>query len=294
MKRISVLMVGLTSQIILAANPPSMSVPWSLLINAQEPVQQFVTSDNATPIGAATDTTPLGRAGYGPPASSLVPEEAPNNVVLPAPPSSTALGSVNEQPSETPLATGLDIPSFIQCKRITMGMCHRSKDLPEFQDCFKRVKIPACKQFFAFAKMVGMAPGDDIDLVKHYQKGELDLIHLIRFGANYPGVYYTLGKNGNFVDMIFGPQTQKWDIRKDMRYPEIAKKFPDVALFSIVDKLPEVQETPDGTGLRLILCFQLLNGCQACELAGYAYVAYDFSDEGLLQDTTILSLEPMQ
>lgn len=271
------------------------------LLNAQEPTQQFVTSDETSAAPSAAET-PAGTASSGapviPPAPVLVPglppAPAPSNAVIPAPSSTTAIGlNAIEQPSENPFVGGIDtIPAFLSCKQTVISMCQRTKNVVEFQDCSKRLKIAACKQFFAFEKITGMAPKDDIDLVKYYKDGGLDLIHMVRFGANYPGVYYAIGTSGDFVDLIFGPQTQKLDIRKDPHYPEIALKFPNVELFSIVDKLPQVDSNPNGTGIRLIFRFQLLNGCHACERAGYANVAYDFSDTGVLQAASILSLEP--
>ena len=205
----------------------------------------------------------------------------------------TALGlniAQNDASPENSLAGGIDITAFMQCKTLMVGLCHSAEDLQISQTCFSKIQTPSCKQFSAFAKTTNMTGRDDIDFINHYASGHLDLIHLIRGGANYPGIYYTVGENGHVDDLIFGQQNQALDIRKSPDYAQIAEKFPKVELFSIVDQLPEIQQSPDGSGLRLILRFQLLNGCHACERAGYANVAYDFSNMGILTSTSILSM----
>lgn len=306
MRKINALFViALISQTIWAADQSS-ALTDLMALNTQEPVQQFVTSDSAAPASnvaaaAAAAAAPAQQAlppAVIPPAPVLTPQlptppATPTPGVMPAPSSTAPLGlNAAEQAPENPFIGGLDIRTFLSCQQTTLAVCQRTKDLAEFQDCSKRVKAPACKQFLEFAKMTGMAPKDNVDLIKNYKNGGLDLVHLVRFGANYPGVYYAIGTNGDVVDLIFGPQTQQWDIRKDPRYPEIAAKFPNVQLFSVVDKLPQSEVGPDGTGLRLIFRFQLYNGCHACERAGYANIAYDFSDTGVLQGSSVVSLEP--
>jgi len=230
---------------------------------------------------------------------------APTDTNVPTPPtllpasitqpttSAIAIGlyAPKEEVAANPFADGLDITHFMECKQTSQNLCGNAKDPSEFATCLKRNQTPICNQFVAFATRVGMSSKDDVDLIKHYQP--LDLLHLVRFGANYPGVYYTIGMNGDIVDLIFGPQMAGLDIRKDPHYAEIATRYPRVALFSIVDKLPKVFTLPEHPGIEVILRFQLLNGCHTCEQAGYAYVAYDFSKVGALQSVTIQSMEPV-
>ena len=45
-----------------------------------------------------------------------------------------------------------------------------------------------------------------------------------------------------------------------------------------------------GGGQRFIFSFVLLNGCHACEVAGYARVAFDFSPAGKFLGTKLLRL----
>lgn len=78
------------------------------------------------------------------------------------------------------------------------------------------------------------------------------------------------------------------DIRKDPLYPAIARKFPRVELWGHAD-FKALQALPGG-GQRFIFSFVLLNGCHACEVAGYAQVAFDFSAAGRFLGTKLLRL----
>lgn len=78
------------------------------------------------------------------------------------------------------------------------------------------------------------------------------------------------------------------DIRKDALYPTIARKFPRVELWGHAD-FEAVRALPGG-GQRFIFSFVLLNGCHACEVAGYAQVAFDFSAAGRFLGTKLLAL----
>lgn len=263
----------------------------------------------------ATNSSPINTANQIPPSTEeanalLMPndDEAQQQVAQVATPTpiqanantntaaALGLGAINQaqQTPDNPLAGGIDINRFAQCKQVIFNLCRSARDLKQFQTCLSKQQAPNCKQFIAFATKTDMYLRDNVDYIKHYDEGKLDLIHLTRFGANYPGVYYTVGINGDFTDLIFGQQNQALDIRKEVHYPQIAARYPKVQLFSIVDKLPEAQARKDAPGLRLILRFLLLNGCHACERAGYADVAYDFSDSGVLQATTIFSMVPEQ
>ncbi len=283
------LWIALVSPALWAADQQPMP-----LLETQQPAQQFVTADpTEEPQTVKSDPTTDDSVAQNPPAPEAPPALVPTQPS--ATPSGTAIAlGLNAQKKETTenlLAGGLDIPSFIQCKQTYTNLCRTTKDPSQLEACINKMPQSDCQSFVAFAKTTSMSPRDNVDLIKHYK--QLDLIHLVRFGANYPGVYYALGSNGALVDLIFGPQTQGLDISKDPHYPQIAERYPKVMLFSIVDKLPKVETTEDGKGLQVILRFQLLNGCHACEQAGFAEVAYTFSEVGALQSTTIQSMEPL-
>jgi hypothetical protein len=297
MKKLFLLCLALIHQTIWAANPPTLGTAPSSLLETQQPIQQFVTADPTEPPQTVTadkpasyDATTGAPAFDSPPATPVITPTQPTISTSTSIATALGLNAPKKDNNENPLAGGIDIPNFIQCKELYRSLCQSLQDPTQLEACAKRIPQSGCKFFNAFAKATNMLPKDDVDVIKHYQ--QLDLIHLVRFGANYPGIYYAVGIEGNLVDLIFGPQTQGLDIRKDPHYPEIANRYPKVMLFSIVERLPKVEPAADGKGLRLILRFQLLNGCHACEQAGYANIAYDFSEKGALQASTILSMEP--
>lgn len=262
-----------------------------------QPQQQFVTADQATMV---TATASAAAANINTGSAVATPDIPPPTATTPPPVSNASqaatplgMGDKTDNPPSV-FVGGLDIPSFVKCNQMATAICQQTTSIPMYQSCIDRLKArgPVCKQFLAFSVASGMGPRDNIDVIKHYKEADLDLIHLQRFGANYPGVYYSIGASGDFQDLIFGAPTQSLDIRKAVQYPEIASKYPNVQLFSVVEKLPQTAPTPNGNGVRLILQFTLFNGCHACEIAGYADVAYDFSDNGTLQQTSIISLTP--
>lgn len=297
--------------------------PLSSLLDDQQPVQQFVTSEPDPPPATVTADTNTAPASTTPaPAATVAPANPPSaplpTTPIPLQPASTMVPpppppAISSSPASTPataralglssdnsapttdngLSGGLDENILLRCQHLVTGMCSKTKDSAQFQTCLMRLKDqPLCGQFLSFAKATQLGVHDDIDLIKQYPQANLALIHVTYFGANYPGVYYALGTNGNLVDLIFGPQMQTVDISKDVNFPAIIARFPKVQLFSIVDQLPQTQTSPNDRGLRLILRFQLLDGCHACARAGYANVAYDFSESGELQQISVASLEP--
>jgi hypothetical protein len=220
----------------------------------------------------------------------------PSQLTTPATARALGLSVANGAPPVTDngLSGGLDENNLLRCQRLVNDMCKKAKDSSQFQNCLVQLKTqPVCSQFLSFAKATQLGLHDDIDIIKQYPQANLALIHVTYAGTDYPGVYYTLGTNGNLVDMIFGPQMQTVDIGKDPSYSAIVSRFPKVQLFSIVDQLPQITTPGNGRGLRLTLRFQLLNGCATCARAGYAYVAYDFAETGDLQQVKVTSLEPV-
>lgn len=197
------------------------------------------------------------------------------------------------EPAPIPeLVGGLNENAFVACERTITQFCTRAPDLGGYQVCMDKLKQqPGCSQFVAFAGLSGFAPGSYVDLMQHYQEARLTLLHLSRGGANYAGDYYTIGVNGNFVNISSGPEAQALDITKHALYPEIIQSYPNAQLWSIVDQLPQAMAGPNGRGLTLIFRFQILNGCATCERVGYAHIAYDFSELGALQNVRVLNLE---
>src|SRR5690606_18772963 len=157
-----------------------------------------------------------------------------------------------------------------------------------FKQCIQKMSgQESCQQFVSFAKLVGFDKNDEIDLVQYYDQAQVTLVHVKRQGESYPGDYYVMNASGKLMNITQGSAVQGINMMKDLRYPEIISKFAKAQIWSIVDRLPDASTSPSG-GLRLIFRFSLLNGCETCDLAGYANVAYDFSNTGILQRVSLL------
>jgi hypothetical protein len=216
-------------------------------------------------------------------------------VRTPIPLSSSPFGEEadGDQSANNDFAGGLDEQAFIVCARMATGVCIRAKSDQEFKVCLARLKQqPACEQFVDFANSISYGLRDEVDLVQYYKEGQLTLVHVVRMGQSYPGDYYAVSGNGGLLNITSGPEVKGININKDLRYPEIISRFPKVQLWSVVNQLPLAAISPNG-GLRLIFRFSLLNGCATCDLAGYANVAFDFSDTGMLQGVSLQSLDPV-
>jgi hypothetical protein len=69
------------------------------------------------------------------------------------------------------------------------------------------------------------------------------------------------------------------DIRQDSNYLVLGQKYPNLLLWAGQNNSENMEQLPQG-GQRFIFSYALLNGCHACERAGYARVAFDFNGAG--------------
>lgn len=279
----------------LAPRPaPSMTVPPVL---APSSAAEMLNTPNLAP-------SPAPHMNVSP---NLAPPSAPDLVPSPLPAPAPALnrpGPVPPEQAANPADTspqqvaqffngGFVENSFTGCQQMASSYCVSAIGTAKFQKCLTRLQpYPACQQFLAFAGATQFDRGDDVDLIQFYKEANLNVFHVSRPTANYPGDYYAIGVKGNFVNITSGPEVQQIDISKNIQYPQITQQFPKAGLWSYVDQPPVAQPLPNG-GLRLVFRFTLLNGCGTCEHAGYAFVAYDFTSEGALKDAQLLSLQPI-
>ena len=118
---------------------------------SSEPLQQFVTSENNATVPVAPPSVSTS-ANSTPPLPSA--DTATLSNVAPPPQTTSALGvNSNDQVTENVFADNLDIPMILRCQETSQTMCKRTGDIPQFQDCLKKIKVPACKQFFTFANL---------------------------------------------------------------------------------------------------------------------------------------------
>jgi hypothetical protein len=190
---------------------------------------------------------------------------------------------------------GLDDRMFIQCERMAAGACSQTKDNAKFTMCLAEIsKQPACQQFVVFAALSRFGIKDDMDVFQKYNEANLTLIHLTRGGTQYPGDYFIVGNNGSFVDINTGREAQALDVTRDPNYPSISMRYPQVQLWSLIDRPPRIEPSVQGSGIKMIFSYQLRNGCATCDLVGYADAAFDFSDNGSLKKASLLGLREVK
>lgn len=80
------------------------------------------------------------------------------------------------------------------------------------------------------------------------------------------------------------------DISSDPLYPALLKKFPQLELWNSEASFRELEQGPD-KGQNFLFAYPLLNGCHACELAGYALIALKFDQTGAYQGPKFIRLE---
>lgn len=259
---------------------------------APSPVSSDAPAGNpGTPTPMPSDVSSVSVSSSPDPSGTLT--ATPPVSTMPVPTGATGPQPLAAQPvSNNAFAGGIDTAAFISCGRLATLMCVRATDNMHYQTCLTQLTNPACRQFLAFVAATGFSLKDTIDLIKRYPQAQLDLLHIQRFGMDYPGDYYAVGASGDLINITSGPQAQAIDITKNTAFPQIQRRFPKAQLWSIVQGLPQTAVPPDGQGLRLIFRFSIMNGCPSCELAGYANVAYDFSPQGQLKQVQLLTLDP--
>jgi hypothetical protein len=269
----------------LAPNPaPVMSITPDL---APNPAPQMTVPQDLAPNPAPGLTTP----------PNLAPPLAPDLVASPVPSLSNSLNGQTRylaiQQSATPLAGGIIETPFNSCQQMAATACLQASNPENFQNCISSLKnYPSCAQFLAFATAANFSKGDDVDLIQYNRDSGITLLHVSRALGNYPGDYYAIGPNGNVMNLTSGPEVSRIDIQKNVVFPQIIQAFPNAQLWSYVDQPPRVEVLPTG-GMRVILRFTLLNGCATCAKAGYAFISYDFANNGTLKSVQLLSLEAM-
>jgi len=81
------------------------------------------------------------------------------------------------------------------------------------------------------------------------------------------------------------------DISADPAYPALARRFPKLEFWPTSAAFRAMKRLPGG-GQGFEFAYPLLNGCHACELAGYALVSLDFGPDGVYRGPRLIRLEP--
>lgn len=161
-----------------------------------------------------------------------------------------------------------------------------------FEECFVAgmQKSGASPQAVAFTKSIGNL--GYMETIR--QDGPVDIAFVVYpFRANENQGFLLINGTPPQIDVDDLSLLSPDHLQKDPRYARLKQHYPAAALWS-GDRsgrdFPGLERTPDG-GQRFIVRYRLLNGCHACELAGYTRYAFEFDKTGRFSGTKYLGLE---
>lgn len=122
------------------------------------------------------------------------------------------------------------------------------------------------------------------------EMGKVDIAHICGIVTNSPDVCSFVLVNGE--PTVYYISTDDIDLKEDSNYEMLHNRFPDIMLWG--GGYFETMELSVENGQQFIFDFQLLNGCRACEDAGYARVSFDYDKDGRFKGKRILGLIPRE
>jgi hypothetical protein len=148
----------------------------------------------------------------------------------------------------------------------------------------------ASPQAIAFTEMMHIVNSDEaVAYMSSFKEvGTVDVAKVTRPYTLRPGTSYIL-INGlpNIIELQ--DNFRKIDLKKDPHYQSFAKKFPEILLWTDYHDFEKMESLPQG-GQRFIFKVIMLNGCHACEIAGWARIAFDLDQSGRLIATNLIGL----
>lgn len=123
-----------------------------------------------------------------------------------------------------------------------------------------------------------------------YEMGKVDLAEGVAPVLNDPNVIDYLLVNGASNPVQLYDSARNVNLTNDPLYASLRKTFPKLEIWPM-HNFDTMQQLSDGEQ-RFIFNFILMNGCRACEVAGWSKIAFDFNTEGRLVRTMLLGLEP--
>lgn len=126
--------------------------------------------------------------------------------------------------------------------------------------------------------------------ITDYKKfGNITVAHVAVPAADHSDAYYLINDSGDVINVDDAAILTTIDIKKSSNYSEIAKRFPNISLWPGNHQYPTFNQLPGGIQ-QLVFHYPLLNGCHACELAGFAEIAFNFDSDGRFISTQLLGL----
>lgn len=197
--------------------------------------------------------------------------------------SSTAIAAPENVQIIDSFKGGLNIDLINQCNEKVESLCNQDdQSIMQYMQCTKKTMqdLDYCQQNLAFLN----ATSGYFENIKQYDN--IAVINAMVIAADHSEAYFIVDSQGELVS-----PTDALDLKQADNYAQIAAKFNRVMLWPIPYTFPSVKKLDDG-GQRVVFQQLLLNGCHACEQAGIAKVAYDFSPDGHYTGISLLELIP--
>lgn len=120
------------------------------------------------------------------------------------------------------------------------------------------------------------------------EMGKVDIATTVAPMWNDPNVEDSILINGAPKIIHLWERVENIDITRDRLYSVLKRKYPELMMWPM-HSLVSMRKLPKG-GQRFVFSFILLNGCRACDIAGYANIAFDFDPAGSFMRTALLRL----
>ena len=147
----------------------------------------------------------------------------------------------------------------------------------------------ASSQAIAFTELMHKVNDDTVYMNLFKEMGTVDVAEVTGPVLNDPATSYFILVNGipRIIELL--DKARNVDLKKDRHYQSFSKKFPKIMLWASHHDFEKMESLPQG-GQRFIFKFLMLNGCHACEIAGWARIAFDFDQSGRLAATNLIGL----
>ena len=183
-------------------------------------------------------------------------------------------------------------------RTVVLKKCGDATQPPSFADCFinQMAQGGAPTQAVTFTRELYKASGGDVGILYGFHKvGPVDIgwiSYPLRANTNY-GLLFLNGQPTivNIEDIKLLDQSA---MQQDPQFQNTKAQFPNVAVWP-GDRdgttWPNSQAGPNG-GVQFTVGYPLINGCHACERAGFAMFNWNFGPQGKFLGTTFIGMTP--
>jgi WD40 repeat protein len=162
------------------------------------------------------------------------------------------------------------------------------------QECLFTADIKSCMQ--GIMEQTGASP-EAIQLMQYFE-GLAYLDDFVEVGrVDIGSIFYPFWPNGNIQTLLVNgdPRIVHTDNFVDVNNvcssesADLFDRYPDAFADFVSSRYEYYHDLPGG-GQRFVFSYPIMDGCRACPVVGYAFVAYDFSDLGYFLSPRVLTV----